>query len=493
MFAPTQRGLGIVGTALLLGILGDALLRATPWGLNVPIWLGVAAAGGWALAPDGGSADSPRRGWSVALALFFASCLAWRDSAFLALWNTIAALAGLSLVAMQARGVRLRVGRMLDYALGAAVAGFNAGFGALALSTHDISWGVFSHHGRSARRILVGLALSVPLLFLFGGLLMSADPGFERIVRSAIDIDFSTIASHLTVGGSIAWISAGFLGPIHTGKDPVFEAATTLLQKPTRRPTLGALELGIPLGSLTLIFIAFVVLQVRYVLGGDDVILATAGLTYAEYARTGFFELVAAAALVLPVLLAGDWLVSRKTDGGVRVFRAMASGLLILIGLIMLSALHRMSLYIDAYGLTQDRFYATAFMAWVGVVLVCFAATVLRDLRRLFAFRAVASGFVLLALLNVVNPDAIIARVNISRAEAERDLDIQYIQRLSADAAPELLRSLDALSQDVRCAVLDSTQKRLGGTRDRDWRSWNLARWRARRALDMNPAACRSP
>lgn len=487
----TQRGPGIVGMAVLLGILGDILLRAAPWGLNVPIWLGVAAAGGWALTPDGGSADSPRNGWSVALALFFASCLAWRDSTFLAFWNTVAALAALSLVAMQARGVRLRVGHMLDYALGAAAAGCNAVFGAVALSTRDLPWG-FSHHGRSARKTLVGLALSIPLLFVFGGLLMSADPGFERIVRSAIDIDFSIVASHLIIGSWIAWISAGFLGPIATGKDPVLKAATTLLQKPTRRPTLGALELGIPLGSLTLIFFAFVVIQVRYVLGGDEVILATAGLTYAEYARTGFFELVAAAALVLPVLLAGDWLVNRKTDGSVRVFRTMASGLLVLVGLIMLSALHRMSLYVEAYGLTQDRFYATAFMAWVGVVIVCFAATVLRDLRRLFAFGAVASGFTLLALLNTVNPDAIIARVNMSRVEVERDLDTQYIQRLSADAAPELLRSLDALSQDDRCVVLESTQERLSRTRDRDWRSWNVARWRARRVLAMNSAACRS-
>jgi hypothetical protein len=170
----------------------------------------------------------------------------------------------------------------------------------------------------------------------------------------------------------------------------------------------------------------------------------------------------------------------------------MASGLLILIGLIMLSALHRMSLYVDAYGLTQDRFYATALMAWVGVVLVCFATTVLRDRRRLFAFGAVASGFALLALLNAVNPDAVIARVNMSRVEAGHDLDIQYIQRLSADATPELLRGLDALSQDDRCVVLKSTQERLSGTRDRDWRSWNLGRWRARRALEKSSAICTS-
>ena len=35
--AQTQKGLEILGAGLVLGILGDLLLRAKPWGLNVTL------------------------------------------------------------------------------------------------------------------------------------------------------------------------------------------------------------------------------------------------------------------------------------------------------------------------------------------------------------------------------------------------------------------------------------------------------------------------
>ena len=95
-------------------------------------------------------------------------------------------------------------------------------------------------------------------------------------------------------------------------------------------------------------------------------ILETAGLTYAEYARGGFFELVTVSTLLLPVLLGADWPLDKRNPRTVTRFRTLAATLL---ALIMLSAVQRMRLYVDAYGLTEDRFYATAFMAWIGVVL----------------------------------------------------------------------------------------------------------------------------
>ena len=55
MSLPTHRGLGILGLAALLGVLGDALLRATPWGVNLPLWMG------WPPPPDGPSSPTDRR------------------------------------------------------------------------------------------------------------------------------------------------------------------------------------------------------------------------------------------------------------------------------------------------------------------------------------------------------------------------------------------------------------------------------------------------
>lgn len=483
MSLPTHRGLGILGLAALLGVLGDALLRATPWGVNLPLWMGVAAAAGWALVPSRPNGRTPITGWPLLPVMFFALCFAWRDSSFLQFWNGVAILSAISLPALQMHGVRLRLARITDYAMGLAASGVNAAVGALMLTLDDVHWRAMSRHGRQAGAAAVGVALAVPVLLVFGGLLMSADPGFERIVQSLVDWAFSTIASHVLLAGFIAWTSAGYLRTLATAKDPVLKFGSTTLAKAPQKPALGILELGIPLGALSLTFLVFVGLQARYLFGGEAVILETAGLTYAEYARGGFFELVTVATLLLPVLLGTEWLLDQSNQRNVTRFRTLSATLLVLIGLIMLSAVQRMRLYIDAYGLTQDRFYAMAFMIWIGVVLALFGATVLRGMRYRFAFGAVTTGFATLAVLNIMNPDAVIARTNLARAEAGAELDLEYAARLHADAIPELITRGPALLREDQCDVFWRAIDRWTPREAADWRSWNLGRSRARRAV----------
>ncbi len=71
--------------------------------------------------------------------------------------------------------------------------------------------------------------------------------------------------------------------------------------------------MSIALGSLVALFAAFVIVQLRYFFGGDALVQATAGMSYADYARRGFFELVTVSALVLPVLLSANALLRRDT------------------------------------------------------------------------------------------------------------------------------------------------------------------------------------
>ena len=103
-----------------------------------------------------------------------------------------------------------------------------------------------------------------------------------------------------------------------------------------------------------------------------------------------------------------------------------------------------MWLNLQAFGLTELRFYATAFMLWLALVLSWFAATVLlRDRRNRFAFGVLLSGFAAMILLNAVNPDAVIARVNIKPTGKTASASTPYyLTTLSADAAPVLVAAL---------------------------------------------------
>jgi hypothetical protein len=253
---------------------------------------------------------------------------------------------------------------------------------------------------------------------------------------------------------------------------------------------------AVALGLLDALFLLFVVVQLRYFFGGAALVEQTGGLTYAEYARRGFFELVTASGLVLPVLLAVDFLARGGTSPQIRTLRQLSGLLLVLLAFVMASALERMRLYVATFGLSETRLYATALMVLLVGVFGWFAWTVLRGNRARFAFGALMQGLAVLAGLHVLNPDAFIVRINLARPTAERQFDVKYATTLGADAVPRLLDALPQLPVQDRCLAATALLQRWGGDNGSDWRSWNWSRSRARRLVreqaETLRAACKT-
>jgi hypothetical protein len=241
------------------------------------------------------------------------------------------------------------------------------------------------------------------------------------------------------------------------------------------------LETGVVLGSLVALFSAFVLVQVRYLFGGESLVQETIGLTYAQYARRGFFELVAAAALLLPVLLALDWARRRDRISGL-VFRLLAGALVLLLFVVMVSALQRMHVYMDAFGLTELRLYVVTILFALGAVFVWFLWTVLRERREEFALGAGAVAIVALLALNIISPDAWIADTNTTRLSEGRSFDAYHASQLGPEAAPILVSRLDRLNVSDTCIVARSLLAKWSDDPG-DLRTWNLGRERARNAV----------
>jgi hypothetical protein len=243
---------------------------------------------------------------------------------------------------------------------------------------------------------------------------------------------------------------------------------------------------------LGVLLATFAIIQVNYLFGGITTVLETAGLTLAEYARRGFFELLAITGLVLAVLWVAHNLLDHAEPTSPRGFRLFAVPLLALVGIVMVSALVRLRLYVEHFGLSENRLYATAFMAWLAAVLGWFAVTVLRDQADRFAFGAVLAGFVMLIALTALNPHALIARTNLARAARGQELDSRYLTSLGADAVPAVVAAWPTLDADERCALWAPMLARWKEPPS-DWRSWNAARTRARAAVaTVEHAACGS-
>jgi hypothetical protein len=175
-----------------------------------------------------------------------------------------------------------------------------------------------------------------------------------------------------------------------------------------------------------------------------------------------------------------------------RLFRLLSGGVIALLFVIMISALYRMRLYQIEFGLTELRLYTTACMGWLAIVFVWFMLTVGCGQADRFAFGALAAAFGVLLILNVLNPDDFIARVNAGRVEAANPFDASYVVGLSADAVPALIASLPALNQDDRCVTVARILERWSPPRRFDVRrgTW-IVRWRGG-AVSAGGIICRA-
>ena len=514
--------------ALLLGIVGDAILRVPTWGANMAVWSIAIVAAMITLARRRYEVVPADARWLLIPALALSALFALRNSEYLAVYNTFAFIGTLALLATAiSQGTERRVleSRFRDLAQSAVIVGITTFVGMIALLLSDVSFRQVAG-ARGAGRVIAALRaalVAIPLLLVFGSLFASADPVFARLASDLFRIDAATVASHLAVTGIISWFVGGLL------RATVLSSGRINFSLPFPDGALGLTEVATALGSLVALFGAFVIVQLRYFFGGDALVQATAGMSYADYARRGFFELVTVSTLVLPVLLSANALLRRGTLRADVVFRALSGTLLGLLAIIMYSAVARMQLYMSVYGLSMDRLLATVFMGWLAVVFVWFAATVLRGRERLFTAGVLVSGWGTLIALNLVDPAGYVARFNIARAEQGKEVDVRYIASLGADAAPALARHLareqvvppaswivpgqdsvtaagaapNALARwsagggresadfGERCEAARRLLRDWGGQSSNDWRSWSLSRSRARTAVASNDAALR--
>lgn len=490
----------IVLAAVGLGVAGDLLLQASgPPGLNVTLlFAGLAAAVVFVGYRAGRRLGAEARAF-LAVGVLFGGALLWRGSELLRFLAFVAAATAFAVPAYRAGRAWVRRARPFELLEAVAGAGLHAVLGVVRVLVgrrpEPAGSGDAPGTARvAARSALVGSLLAVVPLVVFGALFFSADPVFARIVGDAVRIDLAELASHLVVAALLSWLAAGYLVGFASGTrlDAVRDLGGG-------RPSLRAADVAVATGLVNLLFLVFVLVQFRYLFGGAGWVEVTPGLTYADYAREGFFQLVVATALGLPWLLAADALGGEREGRARGIFRALAGAQLLLLLAIVASAVQRMQVYLDAYGLTEQRFVAMAVLGWLALLVVGFGATVLRGRRTRFAFGALVSGFVLVAALQVANPTAIAARSHLDRARAPASggsdatsrVDVSYLASLGSDAVPVLVAGLDELGAAGRCEVARSLLARWGSDRGWDWRSWNHADGRARRVVEAHAARLR--
>lgn len=328
-------------------------------------------------------------------------------------------------------------------------------------------------------QIIRGVAITAPIVILFALLFASADPLFNKYVYEVfkLNLDEETVARGIfiflvaiSLTGAYAYSFGGkpfaWWGSQYTGKRPI-----------------GQIETSILLGSVNVLFLAFILIQIAYLFGGVANIVSD-GLTYAEYARRGFFELLAIAFLSYLILFGVEKFIERDAEEHTRAFKLLSTALVLQVAVIMASAFMRLSLYEQAFGFTTMRLYTHAFILLLAVVFVFLLYKILFENRdSTFAFRTFLAVLVFVGGMNLFNPDAFIAQKNLDRYEQTGKLDAVYLSGLSADATSRIISALNAPEADVRGVVGHRLLDRLNSA-EQDWRSWNYSREAERAILD---------
>ncbi|MER7501400.1 DUF4153 domain-containing protein [Nonomuraea pusilla] len=440
-------GLGVVLVALVPGLaaLPAILPRMTPWAAAFGLT-------GYGLIAMAAVRDA---GWLVSILL----------------------LAGAALVALAVSGA------------GRGWIGVIRGVVSVLLALGPVAWFLAGPvKGLTARRrimpTLAGLGIAAVLLLVFGVLFASADPVFasyaERLTTAPEWLESAPLRAFLFVVFAVL-LAAVVLVALRPVADP---------PGPEAKFSVGRSVWLVPLTAVNLLFAAFVVVQVTTLFGGDARVLQTVGLTYAAYARQGFFQLVAVSVVVLGIVAVAAGLL--RTERGERLLLAGQLGALCSLTMVVLaSALHRMHLYIDAYGLSRLRLSVEAAVWWLGAV---FALVLVAGALRLAGRGSswLPRSVVLVTALGLgafalVNPDLRVARTQVEVRGVTR-IDADYLGDLGAEAVP----ALDRLPEPQRSCVLADLVAGRGLDRPDPWNGWNLARAQARELLARRPVTARS-
>jgi Domain of unknown function (DUF4173) len=481
---------------LTLGLAGLALLltrgTAGRLGLNVLLLSGSVVAALLLTLKRQGQRPQPAALAVLGLGLLCALGLALRDGPLMTGLNLLGLLlaAALGLSYLRLPGLpTLSVGRLLQTLLLAAA---RLGSGLIASGLH-FPWGSgrrYWGHTRT-RPVLTGLLLTAPLLLVFGTLLGSADDRFGQLLSGLFRWDLGDLPA--TLFQLTGW--AFGLGGLVYAALLDDQAVLTSRQTGTSGGRLGLTELGLPLLSLSLLFCVYLGVQASYLFGSG----LGQGLSYSEHVRRGFGELSAVAILTLAVLLLAHTLLRRELRTGL-TYRLLSAAVLLPLGLLIVSAYHRLTLYVLAYGLSEIRVLGAVFLAWVVLSLLVYTALLWRGGLERFVYFSLISGLSLTAGLNVVNPGRLIASVNVQRDldGVQNDLrttrqraDVTELLALGADSVPVIVTHWEALTGPAdltragRLTLLRAAlSAQVGGE---GWRSWNLARRRAAALLAQLP------
>lgn len=288
------------------------------------------------------------------------------------------------------------------------------------------TWAEHSAKKHVTSSLLRGIFIGVPVLIILFFILSKADPIFENITFSFLkDIWIRSIFSLII-----------FVLVLALGIMKIFEHEK---QEEIKKVSEGKeYELMIVLGGLAFLFGGFIFIQFKYLFSGvgerELLSLGIKSLTYSEYVRKGFFELLSASVISSAVVLYALRYIHKLKGKGKILVQMLTSVVTIEVGLLLFSAAQRVNLYQMEHGLTRARVFGMFFLIWLAVLLMILFSRIVKDINsRIYLSLNIISTLLILGLVNFVNVDELIATSE-HKPTVNNEIDYYYLAYLSPDA-----------------------------------------------------------
>lgn len=288
------------------------------------------------------------------------------------------------------------------------------------------TWAEHTAQKHVTSSILRGVFIGVPVLAVLFFILSKADPIFESITYSFLENVWLRIIFSVIV----------FISALSLGIMKIYEK-----DKATEEKQVSAgkeYELLVILGGLGLLFAGFIFIQFKYLfsnIGERELMsLGIKSLTFSEYVRKGFFELLLASVISSGVVFYALRYIHKLKDKGKTLVQILTSILTIEVGLLLWSAAQRVFLYQQAHGLTRARVFGMFFLIWLAVLLGILLIRIIKDINAKNNLSLnIISTILILVAINIVNIDGLIA-THENKPTVNNEIDYYYLSNLSPDA-----------------------------------------------------------
>ncbi len=298
-------------------------------------------------------------------------------------------------------------------------------------------------------KVLIGLLCAVPVLIIVVPLLVASDDAFRGMLKNIFSNSFTTVFR--TVFGvvlSIFVTSYGFslkkgrTAKVKTGKFAGIENVYILSF----------------LSAIGACYLLYLFSQLAYFFSAFRGFLPDGEITYAQYARKGFFEMCVIAVINLVMVFTALLLAKKQTGKVCHGIKALTTFIAVFTLIIIATAISKMVLYIDAYGMTVRRVTTSAFMLFLSVVFISVILRIYSTKINVVKVALLAAGCIVL-MLGTVNVNRVCAKYNYESYRTGRlaAIDIEALYDLGDEGIPYIVH----LAADENKAVAQGAKRYL--------------------------------